>query len=123
MGCTSYYGALNVLIYLKRLLEIDFVHVMLTNIVAKFSIADMYESIDIEAFRDKYRQFCSYNPTVFPSCSFKMTDSNIKINIFASGKIVLAGPKSDRDIRETIEFIMKRFDTVFKRKQINGNIS
>ncbi|GBG32369.1 TATA-box-binding protein [Hondaea fermentalgiana] len=116
MGCTSYYAALVALRFLREKLDLEFVHIVLTNIVAKFSIFDRFE-VDVDKFRAANQDCCSYNPSVFPSCSFKLPDptKNIKVNLFSSGRIIVAGPKTREDLEHTVRVVMERFDTTFRR--------
>lgn len=116
MGIRSYYGALLVLHYIKKKLGLELIHIMLTNIVSNFSVADLFPSLDIDRFQMCNMRFCSYNPAVFPSCSYKRDNKNIKINIFSSGRIIVVGTKTDQDIHETIEFICQEFAKLFTIK-------
>lgn len=49
--------------------------------------------IDLEHIANKYGEFCSYEPEVFPGLVYRMMDPKIVFLIFVSGKIVLTGAK------------------------------
>lgn len=99
MGTTTFYGALYVLNSLKRKLNIKILSIKLTNIVYKFNLKNFNESyysiLDIYK-QNKDKAACDLEN--FPSCTYSLGDSNVKANLFDSGKVVCAGTNSDDEI-------------------------
>eukprot|EP01083_Nonionella_stella_P315229 1138159_1 len=54
--------------------------------------------IRLEGLALKHTQFSSYEPELFPGLIYRMNDPKIVILAFVSGKIVLTGAKSQREI-------------------------
>ena len=61
---------------------------------------DVKFPIRLEQLRTRHSQFCSYEPELFPGLIYRMLDPKVVLNIFASGKIVLAGAKEKSQIHE-----------------------
>lgn len=107
MGCSSYYGAMYVLLKLKRELGLEFIDVKLSNIVVGFSIKHL-GNLDLEKFYEKNQRFCTYDVEVFPCLTFNIPNTKIKANIFATGNVVLAGCRSHAQIRESIGKVVEK---------------
>lgn len=107
MGTTTYHGALLALYRLKKSLNLNITSVKLTNIVFKFDISnfkkDQYTISDVYASNMK-NAVCDIEN--FPSCTYSIPDSNIKANIFDSGKIVVAGCNDMAKIRHVVNEIV-----------------
>jgi transcription initiation factor TFIID TATA-box-binding protein len=60
--------------------------------------------------------FCSYEPEVFPGLIYRMMDPWIVILIFVSGKIVLTGVKTKKEIDLAFEKIFPVLENAKKKK-------
>jgi TATA-box binding protein (TBP) (component of TFIID and TFIIIB) len=107
MGCNSYFGALRVLLSLKRRLGLEFMNVKLTNIVVSFSTKE-YGTVDLLKFFEQNRGYCTYDPGIFPCVTFGIPGSKIKANIFKSGNVVIAGCKTRAAIESTISSVVEK---------------
>lgn len=105
-GCKSYLdcviASLHIL-YLMRsnypgiVFDIEQVHVQ--NIVGNANInLQTNEYIDLESFYQDYNVYCTYQPNMFPGLIYRPTHLHIVLLIFFSGKIVITGAKSMRDV-------------------------
>lgn len=106
MGAPHFWGAMYVIQYIKRKLDLDFINVKLTNVVVKFSIKKFKESIQINQLYEWDQSNCACNEELFPSCTYKVPGSNIKANFFTSGKIVVTGCNNDDKVHEVIEHLV-----------------
>jgi TATA-box binding protein (TBP) (component of TFIID and TFIIIB) len=109
MGCSTYYGALRVLLELKHSLGLQFINIKLSNIVINFSIKHLGE-LDLDAFYKMNQQYCTFNVEVFPCLTYNIPNTNIKCNIFATHKVVLAGCQDHTQIKESIKKIVARVE-------------
>ena len=83
--------------------QIEEIHTQLTefkiqNIVAS---CDVGFSIKLEALQEEHKMKiakCHYEPELFPGLIYKMESPKIVLLIFTSGKIVLAGAKTRKDV-------------------------
>lgn len=107
MGCSSYYGAMYVLLKLKRELGLEFINVKLSNIVVGFSIKHM-GSLDLKTFYEKNQRFCTFDVEVFPCLTFNIPNTKIKANLFATGNVVLAGCRSHEQIKDSIGKVVEK---------------
>ena len=81
---------------------------------------DVGFSIKLEAFREENKQIspmCHYEPELFPGLIFKMEQPKVVLLIFTSGKIVLAGAKSRKDVYLAYQRI---YPVLFKHKKRTG---
>lgn len=84
------------------------------NIVAS---CDVGFSIKLEALLEEHKQLrCHYEPELFPGLIYKMENPKIVLLIFTSGKIVLAGGKTRRDIYTAFQ---KIYPVLFSFKKRN----
>ncbi|KAL2099088.1 hypothetical protein ACEWY4_005568 [Coilia grayii] len=76
-----------------------------------FKIQNMVGSCDVlfpirlEGLVLTHRQFCSYEPELFPGLIYRMVQPRIVLLIFVSGKVVLTGAKERSEIYEAFENI------------------
>ena len=105
MGCKSYFGALRVLLNLKRKLNLEFMNIKLTNIVVTFS-AKTFGDINLARFYELSHGYANYNPSIFPCVTYRIPNTKIKANIFHSGKVVVAGCRNRTTIEESIHHIL-----------------
>jgi len=75
---------------------------MVQNIVAS---ADVKFPIRLESLSLAHNMFCSYEPELFPGLIYRMVDPKVVLLIFVSGKIVLTGAKTRKNIIEAFENI------------------
>ena len=105
MGSSTYYGALLVLLKVKNQLNIDFLHVKLSNIVINFSVNQLGK-LDLDKFFERNSEHSTYDLEVFPCLTYNIENTKIKANIFATGNVVLAGCYDHIKIKESIEFLL-----------------
>lgn len=111
MGCTSYFGVLYALHYLKKKLNLEFINIKLTNIVANINLTEIYDKpIDVYKFFNHTRDCSTFNKEVFPCCSYKMPHKNTKANIFETGSVNIVGSKNKEDMEENIRFVINVID-------------
>lgn len=57
-------------------------------------------SIKLESLQEEHKKLarCHYEPELFPGLIYKMEQPKVVLLIFTSGKIVLAGAKTRRDV-------------------------
>ncbi|XP_014802492.1 PREDICTED: TATA box-binding protein-like protein 2 [Calidris pugnax] len=76
-----------------------------------FKIQNMVGSCDVtftirlETLALTHKQFCSYEPELFPGLVYRMVKPRIVLLIFVSGKVVLTGAKERSEIYEAFEKI------------------
>ena len=74
-------------------------------------------SIKLEALLEEHKKLrCHYEPELFPGLIYKMESPKIVLLIFTSGKIVLAGGKSRKDIYTAFQ---KIYPVLFNFKKKN----
>ena len=78
-------------------LEIKLTDFKIQNIVA---CSDVGFSVKLESLQEelKKKAKCHYEPELFPGLIYKMEEPKVALLIFTSGKIVLAGAKSRKDV-------------------------
>ncbi len=113
MGCSSYYGAMYVLLKLKRELGLKFINIKLSNIVVGFSIKHL-GNLDLKLFYEKNQHFCTFDVEVFPCLTFNIPNTKIKANLFATGNVVLAGCRSHDQIKDSINKVVEKVKEVHK---------
>jgi TATA-box binding protein (TBP) (component of TFIID and TFIIIB) len=91
MGAPNFWGAMYVLLYLKRKLSLKFITIRLTNVVVKLSIEKFKNTVKINKLYEWDQSNCACNEELFPSCTYRVPDTNIKANFFTSGQIVVTG--------------------------------
>jgi len=82
--------------------EVIFKDFKIQNIVGS---CDVKFPIKLDELHTSHKQFCSYEPEMFPGLIYKMTKPKIVLLIFVSGKLVLTGAKTKADIDEAFEKI------------------
>ncbi|EME26936.1 TATA-box-binding protein [Galdieria sulphuraria] len=70
--------------------------------------------IRLEALAQAHTQFCTYEPELFPGLVYRMMEPKIVLLIFVSGKLVLTGGKTRKQIDEALEKI-KNVLVTFKK--------
>lgn len=106
MGAPNFWGAMYVIQYIKRKLDLEFINVKLTNVVVKFSIKKFKETIKINKLYEWDQSNCACNEELFPSCTYSVPNSNIKANFFTSGKIVVTGCNNNEKVKGVIEHLV-----------------
>lgn len=101
MGSESFFYALRELQMLKYKYNIDMVQIEVTNIVAKSSV-DL--PCDIHEIYERNKNVCLYDKSIFPCCTINVPSTNIKINLFSSGAMIITGCKNLTTIQESILF-------------------
>ena len=82
---------------------------------------DLGFPIRLEGLANQHSQFSSYEPELFPGLIYRMNQPKIVILAFVSGKIVLTGAKSNKQI---INAFNKIYPILVQfRKDINHNIN
>lgn len=61
--------------------------------------------IKLEELMNKAKEFSHYEPDCFPGLIFRMQTPKVVLLIFASGKIVLTGAKTRKDIYDAYDRI------------------
>lgn len=108
MGSPSYYGALYVLQYIKVKLGLELINVRLTNIVSKFSICNVFEkTLSIQRFFLQNSDKSISKMIIFPCCSYMIPNSRIKVNIFKTGSMVVAGCADQAALESSINYILE----------------
>ena len=92
---------------------VQFSQFKIQNIVAS---CDIGYTLDLEYVSNKYQDFCSYEPEVFPGLVFRMLDPKLVILIFVSGKIVFTGAKNKNDIDISFQKILPMLEEGRKKK-------
>ncbi len=69
---------------------VSFTQFKIQNVVGS---CDIGFPIDLEHIGQKYSEFCSYEPEVFPGLIFRMLEPKLVFLIFVSGKIVVTGAR------------------------------
>ena len=69
--------------------------------------SDVGFSIKLESLKEEFKQFshCHYEPELFPGLIYKNPNPKVVLLIFTSGKIVLAGAKTRKDIHKAYQDI------------------
>lgn len=107
MGCKSYFGALRVLLNLKRKLQLEFMNIKLTNIVVNFSVK-AFGDINLTKFYELNRGYANFDPSIFPCVTYGIPNTKIKANIFHSGKVVVTGCRNRETIESSIHHVLEK---------------
>lgn len=105
MGSTTKFGALRILLMLKQKLDLNFTHIKLTNVVTTIDISK-HQKVDLNKIYSKNKSRASYDSSIFPCVTLNVPDSNIKANVFASGKIVITGCSNRQVVEKTILIVL-----------------
>lgn len=105
MGCKTFFGALRVMLDVKKKLNMTIINVKLTNIVVNFSFKHM-GTIDMDKFYKMNDGESTYDPTIFPCLTYGIPNTKIKANIFHSGNVVLTGCKNRDCIEESVNIVL-----------------
>ena len=105
-GCKSYIDCVIASLHILYLMRSNFpgivfniAQVQIQNIVGNADIQlGPDERINLERFYADFNVFCTYQPNMFPGLIYRPTHLNIVLLIFFSGKIVITGAKSMRDV-------------------------
>lgn len=106
MGAPNFWGAMYVIQYIKRKLNLKFITVKLTNVVVKFSIKSLKERVEINRLYEWDQSNCACNEELFPSCTYRVPDTNIKANFFASGKVVVTGCNTHDKVISVVQHLI-----------------
>lgn len=82
--------------------EVVFKDFKIQNIVGS---CDVKFPIKLDELHTSHKQFCSFEPEMFPGLIYRMQNPKIVLLIFVSGKLVLTGAKTKPDIDEAFENI------------------
>lgn len=113
MGCKTFFGALRVLLRVKRKMKLEFNNIKLTNIVINFSFKELGE-IDLAKFYKENAGFSTYDPNIFPCLTYSIPNSKIKANIFESGNVVVTGCKSRERIQDSVNLVLNKIKQCIK---------
>lgn len=70
-------------------------HFQVHNIVSTF---DAGFKINLFRLGAEHHKFCQYEPMIFPGLAYKLLQPKLTLIVFVSGKVVITGAKSCRDI-------------------------
>ena len=81
--------------------------------------SDVGFSIKLESLQEEHKKFarCHYEPELFPGLIYKMEQPKVALLIFTSGKIVLAGAKTRKDVYTAYQ---KIYPVLFSFKKRNA---
>ncbi len=105
MGSTTKFGALRILLMLKNKLKLRYTHIKLTNVVTTIDISK-HQNVALPKIYNKNKTRASYDASIFPCVTLNVPNSNIKANVFASGKVVITGCSSKEVVEKTIKIIL-----------------
>lgn len=60
-------------------------------------------------------KYCSYEPELFPGLVYRMFDPKVVLLIFVSGRIIVTGAKTQKDIENACEKIYPHLNEYRKR--------
>jgi transcription initiation factor TFIID TATA-box-binding protein len=83
--------------------NVDTIKVEIRNIVAT---VDLETAIDLEALQDMVPGII-YEPEQFPGAIFRPARHHVTVLIFGSGKLVLAGLKSESEIKNAVAEVLE----------------
>jgi transcription initiation factor TFIID TATA-box-binding protein len=78
------------------------VHYRIQNMTAT---CDFGFPIRLEAFLYAHSTNATFEPELFPGLIYRMTDPKVVLLIFVSGKVVVTGAKSEKDVSDAINNI------------------
>ena len=82
--------------------KVRFTEFKVQNIVGS---CDVGFAIMLERLSQEHHSFCNYEPEIFPGLIYRILDLKVVVLIFVSGKIVLTGARTRKDIYEAYEKI------------------
>merc|ERR1712093_558255 len=68
-------------------------------------VADVKFPIRLEALQVQHKQFCQYEPEVFPGAIYRLMRPRVVLLIFVSGRVVITGAKGKDDTRKAFDSI------------------
>jgi len=83
-------------------------------------VANVNFPIRLEAFQTQHKQFCEYEPEVFPGVIYRMLKPKVVLLIFVSGRVVITGAKRKEDTKKAFDSIYPVL-TEFKKKVIDNS--
>ena len=105
MGSTTKFGALRILLMLKKKLNLTYTHIKLTNVVTTIDISK-HQKVDLDKIYNKNKMRASFDASIFPCVTLNIPNSNIKANVFASGKIVVTGCANRDVVEKTLRIVL-----------------
>jgi len=75
-------------------------HVSIQNIVGNVDLRLRDSVIDLERIQQENGIFCTYQKNMFPGLIYRPNECPVVLLIFISGKIVITGGKSTRDVKD-----------------------
>ncbi|PIC39494.1 hypothetical protein B9Z55_011165 [Caenorhabditis nigoni] len=72
------------------------------NVVASF---DAGFGIQLDALSIVHSRFCTYEPEIFPGLVYRTVEPRATLLVFLSGKVVITGTKTSKDIEDVFEQI------------------
>lgn len=106
MGSTTKFGALRILLMLKNKLNLRYTYIKLTNVVTTIDISK-HQKVDLKQIYNKNKSRASYDASIFPCVTLNVPKSNIKANVFASGKVVVTGCSNREVVEKTLKIILE----------------
>eukprot|EP01012_Entosiphon_sulcatum_P056077 TRINITY_DN7909_c0_g1_i1.p1 TRINITY_DN7909_c0_g1~~TRINITY_DN7909_c0_g1_i1.p1 ORF type:complete len:293 (+),score=66.58 TRINITY_DN7909_c0_g1_i1:38-880(+) len=97
--------------------NVRFLQYRVQNVVA---LIDVRFPIRLEQLHRRYLTESTYEPEVFPSLTYRLTEPKLTAMIFCSGKVVFTGARSVADIRLAIPKICKMLDCM--RVQVPADV-
>jgi TATA-box binding protein (TBP) (component of TFIID and TFIIIB) len=113
MGATSRFNSLNRLLDMKIARNFSCINVRITNIVCTCH----FPPVNLKEFYLHWPIYCFYEPRLFPGCTIKIPGTGMKVNVFATGKVVVSGGSSLDVIESSLEFVndlFKKFHDIKK---------
>jgi transcription initiation factor TFIID TATA-box-binding protein len=82
--------------------EVAFKQFKIQNVVG---VADVNFQIRLEALQMQHKQFCQYEPEVFPGAIYRLMQPKVVLLIFVSGRVVITGAKGREDTKKAFDSI------------------
>jgi transcription initiation factor TFIID TATA-box-binding protein len=79
--------------------EVAFKQFKIQNVVG---VADVNFQIRLEALQMQHKQFCQYEPEVFPGAIYRLMQPKVVLLIFVSGRVVITGAKGREDTKKSV---------------------
>ncbi len=67
---------------------------------------DLHASIDLYALSDNIKEV-DYEPEQFPGAIFRIANPKSVLIIFKNGKMICTGAKTEKDIKEVLNYVSK----------------
>jgi transcription initiation factor TFIID TATA-box-binding protein len=80
-------------------------------------VANVNFPIRLEALQMFHRQFCEYEPELFPGAIYRLIRPKVVLLIFVSGRVVITGAKRKEDTKKAFDTIYPVL-TEFKKKKV-----